>query len=110
MELRYRRLLLVLRVSRQLRRRLPGLDLVRHPARRRRRRRLSVTGREEGEGEEGREGRGEGGGINKSRRTSFCPRYDVTFCASVHRHRRRTDVLRQDAIHLSATGTRRRYG
>ena len=60
-------------------------------------------------GEEGREGRGEGGGI-KSRRTSFCPRYDVTFCASVHRHRRRSDALRQDAIHLSATGTRRRYG
>jgi len=45
MELRYRRLLLVLRVSRQLRRHLPGLDLVRHPARRRRRRRPSVTGR-----------------------------------------------------------------
>ena len=44
MELRHRRLLLVLWVSRQLRRRPPGLDLVRHPARRRRRRRLSVTG------------------------------------------------------------------
>ena len=44
MELRYRRLLLVLRVSRQLRRRPPGLDPVRHPARRRRRRRLSEMG------------------------------------------------------------------
>jgi len=43
MDLRYRRLLLVLRVSRQLRRRPPGLDLVRRPARRHRRRRLSVT-------------------------------------------------------------------